>query len=63
MNKRQEMKGVFLMSNYEAQNELPPNTCTIDRLVTMPEDVNKVLKGSKTATRRKGVFNKVYVCS
>ena len=57
------MKGVFLMSNYEAQNELPPNTCTIDRLVTMPEDVNKVLKGSKTATRRKGVFNKVYVCS
>jgi hypothetical protein len=36
------------MNNYEAQNELPPKTCTIDRLVTMPDDVNKVLKGRKS---------------
>jgi N4-acetylcytidine amidohydrolase len=50
------MKGVFLMNNYEAQNELPPKTCTIDRLVTMPDDVNKVLKGRKTATRRNGRY-------
>lgn len=50
------MKGAFLMSNHEAQNELPPKTCTIDRLVTMPDDVNKVIKGSKTATRRNGRY-------
>lgn len=44
------------MSNHEAHNELPPKTCTIDRLVTMPDDVNKVIKGSKTATRRNGRY-------
>ncbi|MDW4508703.1 ASCH domain-containing protein [Priestia megaterium] len=44
------------MNNYEAQNELPPKTCTIDRLVTMPDDVKKVLKGRKTATRRNGRY-------
>lgn len=40
----------------EAQNALPPKTCTIDRLVTMPEDVTKVLEGKKTATRRNGRY-------
>ncbi|MED4287333.1 ASCH domain-containing protein [Priestia megaterium] len=44
------------MNNYEAQNELPPKTCTIDRLVTMLDDVNKVLKGRKTAARRNGRY-------
>jgi len=38
------------------QNELPPKTCTIERLVTMKEDVEKVLKGEKTATRRNGRY-------
>ncbi|WP_050180278.1 ASCH domain-containing protein [Domibacillus robiginosus] len=38
------------------QNELPPKTCTIERLVTMKEDVEKVLKGQKTATRRNGRY-------
>ncbi|MED4219632.1 ASCH domain-containing protein [Priestia megaterium] len=44
------------MSNHEAQYKLPPKTCTIDRLVTMPDDVNKVIKGIKTATRRNGRY-------
>lgn len=37
-------------------NALPPKTCTIERLVTMPEDVEKVIKGQKTATRRNGRY-------
>ncbi|MFT4415945.1 ASCH domain-containing protein [Fredinandcohnia humi] len=37
-------------------NELPPKTCSVDRLVTMPEDVKKVLEGKKTATRRNGRY-------
>ncbi|OES46334.1 ASCH domain-containing protein [Domibacillus iocasae] len=38
------------------QRELPPKTCTIERLVTMKEDVQKVLSGEKTATRRNGRY-------
>ncbi|MGP4042166.1 ASCH domain-containing protein [Gracilibacillus sp. D59] len=35
---------------------LPPKTCSIDRLVTIPADVDKVLKGIKSATRRNGRY-------
>jgi len=35
---------------------LPPKTCTIDRLVTQPEDIQRVLNGEKTATRRNGRY-------
>ncbi|MBC7544038.1 MAG: ASCH domain-containing protein [Candidatus Sericytochromatia bacterium] len=35
---------------------LPPKTCTIDRLVTRPEDVTKMLAGEKTAQRRNGRY-------
>ncbi|SFJ17476.1 hypothetical protein [Thermoflavimicrobium dichotomicum] len=35
---------------------LPPKTCTIDRLITNPEDIERVLKGDKTATRRNGRY-------
>ena len=35
---------------------LPPKTCSIDRLVTLEEDVKKVLAGEKTATRRNGRY-------
>lgn len=35
---------------------LPPKTCSIERLVTMEEDVKKVLAGEKTATRRNGRY-------
>ncbi|MFJ7934704.1 ASCH domain-containing protein [Sporosarcina sp. NPDC096371] len=34
----------------------PEKTCSIERLVTIPEDVQKVLHGEKTATRRNGVY-------
>jgi hypothetical protein len=36
--------------------ELPPKTCSIDRLVTVKEDIQKVLSGQKTATRRNGRY-------
>lgn len=41
--------------SYES-TELPAKTCTIDRLVTLKEDVEKVIKGKKIATRRNGVY-------
>ena len=45
------------MTNQEDQNnQLPPKTCSIERLVTMPSDVQKVLEGKKTATRRNGRY-------
>ena len=50
------MKGDFSMSNHEELNTLPPKTCTIERLVTIPEDVNKVIESHKTATRRNGKY-------
>ncbi|MBE1554282.1 ASCH domain-containing protein [Sporosarcina limicola] len=36
--------------------EFPKKTCSIERLVTIPADVKKVLDGQKTATRRNGVY-------
>lgn len=36
--------------------EFPPKTCTIERLITKPDDVAKVLNGQKTATRRNGRY-------
>ena len=36
--------------------DFPEKTCSIERLVTIPEDVQKVLNGKKTATRRNGVY-------
>ncbi|WP_066185951.1 MULTISPECIES: ASCH domain-containing protein [Gracilibacillus] len=38
------------------QAQLPPKTCSIERLVTNPPDVKKVLTGKKTATRRNGRY-------
>lgn len=35
---------------------LPPKTCTIDRLITLPHDIQLVLEGKKTATRRNGRY-------
>lgn len=35
---------------------LPPKTCSIDRLITNPADVERVLSGLKTATRRNGRY-------
>ncbi|WLR51315.1 ASCH domain-containing protein [Bacillus tianshenii] len=46
------------MSNQQDNNNnaLPPKTCEIERLVTVPEDVEKVIAGKKTATRRNGRY-------
>lgn len=44
------------MTNQNENTNLPPKTCTIERLVTVPADVEKVLKGQKTATRRNGRY-------
>ena len=44
------------MINQNESNALPPKTCTIDRLVTLEEDVEKVIAGKKTATRRNGRY-------
>jgi N4-acetylcytidine amidohydrolase len=39
-----------------SKQELPPKTCSIERLVTKEEDVDLVLQGKKTATRRNGRY-------
>ncbi|KMY52677.1 MULTISPECIES: ASCH domain-containing protein [Bacillaceae] len=44
------------MTNENENLNLPPKTCTIERLVTVPADVEKVLNGKKTATRRNGRY-------
>jgi hypothetical protein len=36
--------------------DYPKKSCSIELLVTIPEDVQKVLNGEKTATRRNGVY-------
>lgn len=35
---------------------LPPKTCSIEKLITNKNDVEKVLAGTKTATRRNGRY-------
>ena len=35
---------------------LPAKTCSIERLITVDKDIEKVLKGEKTATRRNGRY-------
>lgn len=37
-------------------NELPPKTCSIERLITKEDDIARVLRGEKTATRRNGRY-------
>ncbi|WP_404450989.1 ASCH domain-containing protein [Virgibacillus necropolis] len=44
------------MTEQNSNKELPPKTCSIERLVTVPQDVEKVIKGQKTATRRNGRY-------
>ncbi|MBP1971387.1 hypothetical protein J2Z83_003526 [Virgibacillus natechei] len=40
----------------DQNNTLPPKTCTIEKLVTVDADVEKVINGEKTATRRNGRY-------
>lgn len=44
------------MTEQNNNNELPPKSCSIERLVTVPEDIEKVINGQKTATRRNGRY-------
>lgn len=44
------------MQNQLGSDALPPKTCTIDRLITVKSDIEKVLSGQKTATRRNGRY-------
>ncbi|RAV22904.1 ASCH domain-containing protein [Paenibacillus contaminans] len=44
------------MSNQTESNALPPKTCTIERMITKKSDIDKVLQGQKTATRRNGRY-------
>lgn len=44
------------MSNNHEHPTLPKKSCTIEKLVTIPKDVEKVLQGKKTATRRSGIY-------
>lgn len=36
--------------------KLPAKTCEIDRLITVPADIEKVLQGKKKAVRRNGRY-------
>ncbi|SHN27594.1 ASCH domain-containing protein [Gracilibacillus kekensis] len=54
--KWKEKGKVYRMNNEQSNAALPPKTCTIDRLITVPTDVNKALEGKKTATRRNGRY-------
>lgn len=40
----------------EVTQQYPEKSCSIERLVTIEKDVQKVLEGKKTATRRNGVY-------
>jgi hypothetical protein len=44
------------MENKSEPNALPPKTCTIDLLITKQADIDKVIAGQKTATRRNGRY-------
>ncbi|CAM4382731.1 ASCH domain-containing protein [Paenibacillus alkaliterrae] len=44
------------MQNNTDHEALPPKTCSIERLITVQSDVDKVIMGEKTATRRNGRY-------
>ncbi len=46
----------IIMTNENENQALPPKTCTIERLITLPADIELVLAGKKTATRRNGRY-------
>jgi N4-acetylcytidine amidohydrolase len=45
-----------MQDQHSQTNELPAKTCSIERLVTVKADVEKVIAGQKTATRRNGRY-------
>jgi hypothetical protein len=51
-----ERRGLMKMENLNKNSALPPKTCTIDLLITKQPDIDKVIAGKKTATRRNGRY-------
>jgi hypothetical protein len=51
-----ERRGLMKMENLNKDSALPPKTCTIDLLITKQADIDKVIAGKKTATRRNGRY-------
>jgi len=47
------------MTNQNENTILAPKVCSIDRLITIQEDIKKVIAGKKTATRRNGRYSDV----
>lgn len=45
-----------MMNHQQENNTLPPKTCSVERLITLQADIDKVLSGKKTATRRNGRY-------
>ncbi|ULT56981.1 ASCH domain-containing protein [Neobacillus drentensis] len=44
------------MTNENENAVLPPKTCSVEKLITVKTDIEKVLAGEKTATRRNGRY-------
>ena len=44
------------MTNENENAVMPPKTCSVEKLITVKTDVEKVLAGEKTATRRNGRY-------
>ncbi|MCY0870154.1 MAG: ASCH domain-containing protein [Firmicutes bacterium] len=44
------------MADTQQASGLPPKTCTIERLVTRPDDRARIVAGKKTAVRRNGRY-------
>jgi hypothetical protein len=44
------------MTEQNENTTLPAKTCSIERLITVPADIEKVINGQKTATRRNGRY-------
>ncbi|RAL21099.1 ASCH domain-containing protein [Thermoflavimicrobium daqui] len=47
------MKKNYLEKGYDM---LPHKTCSVDRLITLSQDIQRVLEGKKTSTRRHGRY-------
>lgn len=42
------------MTNHNEETALSPKVSTVDKLITLPGDIEKVIAGEKTANRRNG---------
>lgn len=56
INRNKEMERKMHVTHANEHAALPPKTCTIDRLITIEAEIDKVLAGQKTAVRRNGRY-------